>query len=209
MDANNPVVLIGFGGHAVSVVSALQSSGKQIAGYVDVQPHHANPFELTYLGNDSQYLNNPLLQALHFCTLGDNAMREKLQNRYTNKGLNFTNVIHPTAFIEPTAKLGVGVFVGAMCYINGLAQIGHGTILNNHVNVDHECVIGRFAHLSPGTCLAGNVTIGERSFLGCGSCVIPGISIENDAITGAGSVVIRNVKTGDTVYGNPAKPKRK
>ncbi len=206
MTENNPVVLIGYGRHAVSVISTLTSAGRKVAGYTDLEPAAENPFNIDYLGSDQQYLNKPNKQAKHFCTIGENTVRQKLQGQYVKSGLIFTNVIHPTAFIEKTAQLGNGVFVGAMSYINGITSVGDGVIVNNHVNIDHDCVIGNFAHLAPGTCLTGNVIVGPRSFLGCGCRVIPETIIDSDAIVGAGSVVIRNVKPGQTVYGNPAKP---
>lgn len=206
MDENNPVVLIGYGRHAVSVISTLTSAGRKIAGYTDLEPVSENPFNIQYFGKDEQYLSNPDESAEHFCTIGENAVRERLQEKYTNKGLSFTNIIHPTAFVEKTVKLGNGIFIGAMSYVNGLTRIGDGAIINNHVNIDHDCVIGNYAHLAPGTCLTGNVLVGPRSFLGCGCRVIPETIIESDAVVGAGSLVIRNVKSGQTVYGHPAKP---
>ena len=206
MAENKPVVLIGYGRHAVSVISTLRSSGLEIVGYTDVKPTVKNPFNLAYLGNDQDYLDKPNTHADHFCTIGENAVREKLQVEYARIGLTFTSIIHPTAFIEKTAKIGNGVFIGAMVYINGLTEISDGVIINNHVNIDHDCVIGNFAHLAPGACLTGNVSVGPRSFLGCGCRVIPETSIDSDAIIGAGSVVIRDVKSGQKVYGNPAKP---
>jgi UDP-perosamine 4-acetyltransferase len=205
MEASNNVVIIGYGGHAISVISACLSLGYTIVGYTNHKKNEKADFALHYLGNDEVYLSNPLKSCLHFCAVGDNQQRQTIQTNYLNHGLLFTNIIHPSAFLEQTVTLGRGIYIGAMTYLGGLVNIDDGAIINNHVSVDHDCYIGKFTHIGPKSCLTGNVTIKERVFLGCGSNVIPGIVIQSDVIVGAGSVVIHNIEQGKTVKGSPAK----
>jgi maltose O-acetyltransferase len=49
------------------------------------------------------------------------------------------------------------------------------------------------------------VRIGGNVWIGGGAIILPGVSIGDDAIVGAGSVVTRDVPTGGTVVGNPAR----
>lgn len=53
------------------------------------------------------------------------------------------------------------------------------------------------------------VTIGENVWIGSGAIILPGITIGDHAIIGAGSVVTRDVASGVTVAGNPARPLHK
>lgn len=205
MEAPNNLVIIGYGGHAISVISACLGLGYQIKGYTNQAEKENDIFSLNYLGLDSEYLTNPIKSALHICAIGDNAQRQAIQEKYENHGLLFTNIIHPTAFLEKTVKLGVGIYIGAMSYIGGLVTVEDGVIVNNHASIDHNCSIGKFSHVGPKACLTGNIKIAERVFLGCGTNVIPQITIQSDVIVGAGSVVIHNIEQGKTVKGSPAK----
>ncbi len=49
------------------------------------------------------------------------------------------------------------------------------------------------------------VVIGDNVWIGGGALILPGVTVGNDAIIGAGAVVTRDVATGTTVAGNPAR----
>ncbi|MBN7138555.1 acyl-[acyl-carrier-protein]--UDP-N-acetylglucosamine O-acyltransferase [Lysobacter enzymogenes] len=51
--------------------------------------------------------------------------------------------IHPTAFVDPAAKLGDGVVVGAFCYIGADVEVGAGTAFGPHCVVHGPTRIGR------------------------------------------------------------------
>ena len=51
------------------------------------------------------------------------------------------------------------------------------------------------------------VRIGSDVWIGGGAVILPGITIGDGAIIGAGSVVTRDVGEGQTVAGNPARPR--
>ena len=57
--------------------------------------------------------------------------------------------VHPSAIVEPGARLGAGVVVGPFCRIGAGVQIGAGTNLLSHVVVDGETVIGAGCTLYP------------------------------------------------------------
>lgn len=51
----------------------------------------------------------------------------------------------------------------------------------------------------------GGVILEDNVFIGTGAIVLPGVRICKEAVVGAGAVVIRDVATGATVAGVPAK----
>ncbi|ROU06896.1 acyl-ACP--UDP-N-acetylglucosamine O-acyltransferase [Lysobacter enzymogenes] len=51
--------------------------------------------------------------------------------------------VHPTAFVDPAAKLGDGVVVGAFCYIGADVEVGAGTAFGPHCVVQGPTRIGR------------------------------------------------------------------
>jgi len=83
--------------------------------------------------------------------------------------------------------------------------LGKCTTLNIGTQIGHDSKIGNFSSLMPGVDLGGHVNIGKSVFVGSKATIIPNIRVEEYSIIGAGSVVIKKVKTGTTVFGNPAK----
>ena len=56
-------------------------------------------------------------------------------------------MIHSTAVIHPSAKLGQNVKVGAFCLIDAEVSIGDNTVLESHVVVKGKTTIGRGNHI--------------------------------------------------------------
>jgi sugar O-acyltransferase (sialic acid O-acetyltransferase NeuD family) len=203
---NTPVILIGYSGHAFVVYGVFQSQGRAVVGYCDAVEKAVNPFNLPYLGRESdpfaqeKFRNHPF-----FIAIGDNRIRQKIFLSMLNQGFYPTSALHANSTISPYTTLGNGILVSAGAIINPIAKIGEGTICNTACVIEHECIVGDFAHIGPGTVLCGNVSVGERSFIGANSVVKQGISIGQDVMIGAGSVIIRDVPDGATVVGNPGR----
>lgn len=64
-------------------------------------------------------------------------------------------VIHPTAIIEPGARLGEGVEIGAYAYVGGQVELGAGTKLHHHASVEGNTVLGAGCELFPYACIGG------------------------------------------------------
>ena len=52
------------------------------------------------------------------------------------------------------------------------------------------------------------VRIGSDVWIGGGAIILPGVTVGDGAVIGAGSVVTRDVEPGQTVTGNPARPRQ-
>lgn len=73
--------------------------------------------------------------------------------------------IHPTAVVDPYARLANDVRVGPFCYIGPGAVIGAGTILLAHVTVAAGAEIGRGCLIYPGARIGERVVVGERAII--------------------------------------------
>jgi acetyltransferase-like isoleucine patch superfamily enzyme len=71
--------------------------------------------------------------------------------------------------------------------------------------VEHDNLIGDFAHISVGAKLAGTVTIGPESWIGIGAVVSNNLSICGGCMVGAGAVVVKNITEPGTYVGVPAR----
>jgi UDP-3-O-[3-hydroxymyristoyl] glucosamine N-acyltransferase len=78
-------------------------------------------------------------------------------------------------------------------------------VVNTGAIVEHDCRIGSWTHLAPGSVLGGEVKVGERSLVGIGAQVLPGVEICDDAIIGGGATVVRPIADPGTYAGTPAR----
>ncbi|HKI99915.1 MAG TPA: acyl-ACP--UDP-N-acetylglucosamine O-acyltransferase [bacterium] len=60
-----------------------------------------------------------------------------------------SSAIHPTAVVDPNARLGKGVSIGPYCVIEADVQIGDGTEVMNHVTIHGPTVIGQRNRIYP------------------------------------------------------------
>jgi sugar O-acyltransferase (sialic acid O-acetyltransferase NeuD family) len=114
-------------------------------------------------------------------------------------------LIHPTAMVSPSARLGSGSVVFAQAAVQSLSTIGVGAILNTGCSVDHDAQLAHGVHICPGARLAGEVQVGSRSWIGIGASVIQQVRIGSDVTVGAGASVVRDLPDGVTAVGVPAR----
>jgi len=65
-------------------------------------------------------------------------------------------VVHPTAVIEPGARLAAGVRIGPYCVVSAGAVIGRGTLLENHVTIMGTVRIGERNRIYPNCVIGGD-----------------------------------------------------
>lgn len=207
MNKNQEVIIIGYSGHAFVVCDILLSQNIDILGYCDNEKKVANPYNLEFLGKESEKsAHEKLLVKNYFTAIGNNIIRRKI-NEYLEKATNrpSINAIHAKSSISLTAKLGNGIMVGDGSIINACSEIGDGVICNTQSVIEHECKIGSYSHIAPGAVLCGNVKVGINTFIGARVVVKQDVKIGDNVIVGAGTVVIRDIPNNVTVVGNPQK----
>jgi sugar O-acyltransferase (sialic acid O-acetyltransferase NeuD family) len=203
-------IIIGYSGHSYVVIDILLNQKYAILGYCDSLEKEYNPFNIKYLGKESDARPLSILNEYnYFVAIGDNTIRGKILDKLTatlNKPA--LNVIHKKAICSKFVEINSqgGTLIAASATINPFVKIGKGVICNTSSSIDHECVLGNYVHIAPSAVLCGNVQVGDYTFIGANSVVKQGISIGKNVIVGAGAVVINNIPDNAIVAGNPAKP---
>jgi sugar O-acyltransferase (sialic acid O-acetyltransferase NeuD family) len=202
------VYLLGGGGHGRVVLDALLSSNVNVAGVLDPDLKTGDHvFRIPVMGGDEFLDQLAPTDVLLINGLGANPYvgnRKILFERMKSRGFLFDMARHPFTVIGRECDLGEGSHIMAGAVLQNRTRIGNNVVINTCASLDHDCVLGIHAFISPGAKLCGNVTISESAFIGAGAIILPGIQIGADAVVGAGAVVTKNVSDGWVVAGNPA-----
>jgi bifunctional UDP-N-acetylglucosamine pyrophosphorylase/glucosamine-1-phosphate N-acetyltransferase len=118
--------------------------------------------------------------------------------------------------VGPFAYLRPGSTVENNCKIGDFVELKKTTVKSG-AKVPHLCYagdaeIGEGTNIGAGTIFANydgeeknRTTIGKNAFIGSDSILIAPLKVGDNAKTAAGSVVTKNIKSGDTVMGVPAR----
>ena len=131
-------------------------------------------------------------------------MRYAILQRLNLPDERFVTLVHPTAKVYPSARIGAG------CIVHSGVVIGNDAVLEPFSIVTFNAILGPYVRL--GRCAMvttmalalSYVQIGPCAFVGVKSCLAEGIRVGPGAMVGMASAVFRNVAPGAFVLGNPA-----
>ncbi len=206
------VVILGAGGFAREVLDIFMARNSispefEILGFIDENPDHWGIMLNGYpvLGGFEWFDTIDKAEIRVICGVGNPAVRRKLVRKAAARGLQFCNIIHPTAVLTPFVKLGEGVVVTAGCIFTNQIKVGNHVHINLDCTIGHDCVIEDFCTIAPGVHISGNVHIKAGCDIGTGAVIIQGVTIGEWSIVGAGAVVTRDIPANTTSVGVPAK----
>ncbi len=199
------LIIIGASGHGKVVADiAIKMNKWQSIAFLDDDESIKTSMGLEVIGNtDDAFTYKD--GADFFVAIGNNATREKIQEKLINQGLNVVSLIHPSAVIGTDVEIGMGTAVMAGVVINSSGRIGKGCIINTSSSLDHDNAIENYVHISPGVRTAGSVRIGKGTWLGIGSVVSNNVSICSGCKVGAGAVVVKDITEPGTYVGVPVR----
>lgn len=195
------IILVGAGCHAKLIIAAARLSGISIRAIYDDDSAlwGSTEFGAPCIGpvQDAPKLGIP---ALLGCD--DPARRKALDGQLE---LRWGTIIHPLAYLDPSAEVGPGSVVLAGAILQADAVVRRHVVVSANVTISHDTLIQDFARLEPGVVLAGFVNVGEGAVLETGALVIPNVNVGAWSKIGPRSVVIRNVADHASVAGLPAR----
>ena len=205
-DPQNELILYGGGGHAKSLIDLIHSEGRwTIAGIVDdrLEPG-SNVLGVTVLGND-RILPELWHKGIHHAVnavggIGDVGSRLAVFQKLREAGFQMPTILHPHAFVEPTATVADGCHLLYGVYIGSDSHVGFGCLLNSGVILSHDCILADYVNLSPGAILAGAVSIGERAQIGMGVTINLGLHIGAGVRVGNSAVIKADVPEGVMIH---------
>lgn len=185
------LLVLGAGGHGKAVAEAALLSGEwqRVCFLDDRWPQLEVVYGIDVIGDLDSLLEPGLSVAGGIAAVGNNSLREVWAARIKAAGIEVVSIVHPRAWISPSAHIGQGVAVLAMAVIGTDARLGRGAIVNAGAVVDHDVCIGDFAHLGVGVNLAGGVQVGASAWLQAGCNAGYGVSVESGDVVAPGTAL--------------------
>lgn len=204
------IILIGAGGFGREVLS--WAAGAAAAGIFPrvTAVLDDNPDALTAFSYDVKHLGSIWdfeVEAGDSFLMGvaSPLVKKQVAEKFSEHLDRFLTLVHPSAVVAQTARVGCGVVVCPFALISADTKIGDFVTINAMSSVGHDSMIGRFSTLSGHVDVTGQVQVGEEVFFGSGAKVVPRIKIGSNAKIGAGCTVMRSVPSDTTYYTTPAK----
>ena len=189
------IVIVGAGSQGMIVADILECAGTPAIGFVDDTP-----------GKNVLGTIDDLRTIAHdaiIVAIGDNRLRRSLVEKLAGERL--ATAIHPFTSIATSASIGEGSMISAGAIVLPHAVIGRSVILNTKASIDHDTIVGDFAHVSVGSTIGAAVRIGEETLIAAGATIVTGMTVGARSIIGAGAAVVRDIPDDVTAFGVPAR----
>lgn len=203
------IIIVGAGGFGREVyLWAKDSFSKdqyRIKGFLDDNPNILDIYNMDFgvVGNlDNYKIEN---QDRFLFAIGDIDIKKQLITKLKEKGAKFLTLIHPTAIVADTAKIGEGAIICPFCLVSDNVRLDDFVMMNTYSSCGHDAKVGKYCILSPYATLNGFVILEDEVFLGTHSTIIPYKKIGYKSKISANSVVMRDVLPNKIVFGVPGK----
>lgn len=141
------LLILGAGGYGKTIADV----ASQLGTYTSIAFLDDGQTGDNILGKCGEYAAFVEGQTDVYPAFGNNEIRMRWIRQLLEEGICVPTLVHPRAYISPTARLEAGVTVLPMAVVNTGVTVETGCIINIGVLIDHDSVIGAGCHLSPGT----------------------------------------------------------
>ena len=204
------IVLVGGGGHCVSCIEVIESTGKyEIHGILDVSEKVGKKvLDHSIIGTDSdidKFIRENFCFIVTAGHIKTSETREKLYGLIKKANGTIETIVAESAIVSKYSSIGEGSIIMHNAFVNAGARIGINCIVNSGALIEHQVQIGDHTHISTMATINGDCAIGQKTFIGSNSVVNQGVKITENVIVGSGSVVHKNILSPGTYAGNPYK----
>ncbi len=203
------IIIIGAGGFGREVyLWAKDSFSKEqynIKGFLDDNSRILNNYniDIGIIGDLDGYEIKK--QDRFIFAIGDIDIKKNLITKLKKKGAKFLTLIHPTAIVVDTVKIGEGAIICPFCLVSDNVRLDDFVMMNAYSSCGHDARIGKYCILSSYTAIAGFAVLEDEVFLGLHATIIPEKRVGCKSKVSANSAVMRDVPPNKMVFGVPGK----
>lgn len=206
------IVIVGAGGFAREVFTQLEDCLSdcefRVKGFLARESGELKKYtDIPVLANPEDY--QPGDGDRFVLAIGDISARRRTTEALVGRGGRFLSLIHPTAYVAKTARIGDGAVIYPYATISNAAVLEDFVHLSLYASVGHDSLAGQFSLLSPYATLNGFANIDDDVFMGTHSMLGPGCEIGRQSKVCANTAVLHNVPARSFVYGVPGRHTRR
>lgn len=206
---DNPVLIFGANALGRAAKEIFENNGNVVYGFLDDDKklHQKEIDNVVCLGStdDDGFLKLIGKKCEAFIAVDDIKLKKNLTEMLNDvRHVQPVNAIHNQGSMGNHVELGHGNMIDQGARIGAGVKMGSHCIIHANVVIGVGAEIGDYVNLGAGSIIGSGVKIEDEVFVGAGVTVVSDITIGKRARVGAGSVVIGQVKSGETVFGNPA-----
>ena len=144
-----------------------------------------------------KFIQNNNLKKYRGYYLINNIFNNIDRNKFYIKNKNrfkFIGLVHQSAQIFETSKLGNQVIIFPNVIISSNSNIGAGNIISYNSLIGHDVHLGKYNYICPSCNILADVKIGSYCLIGSNVTILPGIKVPNYSSIPAGSIVSKDPK---------------
>lgn len=201
------ILIVGAGGFGREVLQwardAWPHDSERIAGFLSANDDSLRGFDcgIDVVSSPDGY--EPADDDGLLLAIGVPYVRRNVAESLLARGAVFLTLIHPTAIVSTSAKIGAGSILCPYSIASDSCQVGRFVLMNYHTSLGHDATAGDFSVLSPYATLGGDAHVGDDVFLGLHASVGPGKSIGARSKISANSAALTNAPSDSIIYGVP------
>ncbi len=162
------LLILGAGGYGQTIADLARQLGcYDKIGFLD----DGKAGSAGVLGRCDEFLSFADESTEVYPAFGNNAIRMAWMERIMDHGIRVPVLVHPTAYVSPTATLFSGVTVLPKAVVNTGVMVETGCIINIGALIDHDSVIEEGCHLAPGAIVKAENRIPARSKIDSGTVI--------------------------------------
>lgn len=166
------LLIFGAGGHGKVVkevaLSILDKNREQVYDIVDF----LDDYSINAIGKLKDLEEFKDSYDEFFCGIGNNQLRKKLLEKAEKLGYVIPVLVHPTAFISPSAVIKAGTVVEPKAIVNANSVVCEGAIISVGAIVDHDVVIEEYVHVNAGAIVKAGARVESYRKLEAGEVIL-------------------------------------
>lgn len=159
---NNNLLILGAGCHG-KVVKETAEAMNCFDKIEFLDDHFSNA-----IGRCGDYLKCKDEYKCAFVSFGDNELRMKWLNELSEFGYEVPKLIHPTAYVSPSAVVNEGTIILPKSVINTNAVVEKGCIISIVALVDHDSQLGDGVHINTGAIVKAGCKVNSLKMINAG-----------------------------------------
>ena len=104
--------------------------------------------------------------------IGNNLFRNEMLDRLKKAGYQIPVLIHPTAYVSPSAIVSEGTVIEPLAIVNANSQVCKGCIISVGAIVDHNVVLEECVHVNAGAIVKAGARVVQNRKLEAGEVVL-------------------------------------